>query len=342
MDHDVMMRSVDFALEASGNSNELSIGFFGGEPLLNFKIIREAVEYSKAGAEKRNKKVDFRMTTNATLLSREIMKFLEKENFALLFSIDGPQKIHDRMRKFKGGIPSFQCVMKNIKKYSNNYSADFTVRGTFTRATPNFSEQVLFLNRQGFKSVSVEPAQLNPEDPNSITSDGEIMRIKYEYDRLADIYLESFRSGSPIHFFHFDHCLIKLLQPHPHHSECGSGAGLISITPDGKIFPCFEAVVEEENCIGHIDSGFYPEKRNVFSKMFVDTREGCRECWLRYYCGGGCHAFNIRYNKNIHLPYRPHCELTKHRFMLACWILSEINSLGNTSIRRLKRHLLII
>ena len=341
MSNDVMTRSIDFAFTNSGDSEELSIGFFGGEPLLNFRLIYDAVEYSKKCASKFDKQLDFRLTTNATLLTPDIMEFLSRENFSLLFSIDGTRKIHDRMRKFIGGKASYDIALKNIKTYSRNYSGSFAVRGTFTRTTPNFSEQVLFLNKLGFKRVSVEPAQLDSNHLHSISSCGELMRIKYEYDRMSDIYLERFNNDKPLHFFHFDHFLQKLLQPRACHSECGSGAGLISITPDGRIYPCFEAVVETENCIGHIDTGFDQEKRKVFQQMYVDRREGCKECWIRYFCGGGCNAFNIRYNHNIHDPYIPHCELTKYRFKLACWILSEIVGNGRPAINKLKDHLQI-
>lgn len=339
MSSEVMMKAVDFAFSNSGDTKELSIGFFGGEPLLNFKLICEAVRYSKECAEKFDKKVDFRLTTNATLLTPNVMDFINKENFSLLFSIDGPKNIHDRMRKFKSGMGSHYNVLKNIKKYSHKYSANFTVRGTYTRTTPNFSEQVLFLNEQGFKKISVEPAQLDAIHPHSISNNSEILRIKCEYDKMANIYLDRFNSDAPISFFHFDHCLGKLLQPWPYFSECGAGGGFIAITPDGRIFPCFETVVEKDNCIGHIDFGFDQEKRNIFQRMNVDKRKGCKECWIRYFCGGGCNAFNIRYNHNIHIPYKPHCELTKYRFKLACWILSEIIGKGEKAINKLKKHL---
>ncbi len=339
MSRRIMLKAIDFAFAHSGDFKSVNVGFFGGEPLLNFKLIREAVEYAKNRADTLNKKVTFSMASNAVLLNPDIMDFIQRENFSLLFSLDGPQKIHDRMRKAKNNKGSHAMVLKNIREYSRHYADGFTVRGTFTRTTPNFSEQVLFLNDQGFKSISVEPAQLAETNPHSISTHGEIARIMYEYDKLADIYLEGFDKGKPIHFFHFDHCLKKLLSPQPAYTECGAGGGLIAVAPDGEIFPCFETVPEKENSIGHIDSGFDTHKRRIFQRMHVDAKEECRKCWIKYFCGGGCHAFNIRYNNNIKIPYKPQCEFIKYRFKLSAWILSEIMNGGENAVKKLKKHL---
>ncbi len=339
MSRHIMQKAIDFAFVHSGDFESINVGFFGGEPLLNFKLIREAVEYARNTANSLNKKVTFSMASNAVLLTPDIMDFINRENFSLLFSLDGPQKVHDRMRKTKHRKKTHAVVIKNISEYLRNYSDNFTVRGTFTRTTPNFSDQVLFLNDQGFKSVSVEPAQLVETHPHSISTHGEITRILYEYDKLADLYLKRFNKGQPLHFYHFDHCLKKLLDPKPTHTECGAGGGFIAIAPTGEIFPCFETVPEKENCIGHIDFGFDTHKRRIFQRMHADLREECRRCWIKYFCGGGCHAFNIRYNNNIKIPYKPQCEFIKYRFKLSAWILSEIMNGGERSVKILKKHL---
>jgi uncharacterized protein len=185
----------------------------------------------------------------------------------------------------------------------------------------------------------VEPAQNHPADPLAITSDADILRVRLEYDKLAGLYLERFDEGRPLSFFHFDYVLGKLLRPAPTHTQCGAGGGYVAITPDGELFPCFEMVVEKENCIGNLAEGFDPAKRRRFQRMHADARTGCRDCWLRYHCGGGCHAFNIRYNGDIHLPYRPYCEFARHRFELAAWILSEIAARGPRALKRLQTHL---
>lgn len=340
MSRQVMLRAIDFAFNHSGKNKSINVGFFGGEPLLNFKLIREAVQSAKNIAKESGKNVSFSMTTNATLLTPDIMDFLKKENFSLLFSIDGPQKIHDRMRKTKNNKCTHSIVLKNVKEYMNHYSDEFTVRGTFTRTTPNFSEQVIYLNSQGFRSISVEPAQLDENNPHSISTQGEIARILFEYDKLAVIYLQKIIEGKPLHFFHFDYYLKKLLYPQPTHTECGAGCGYIAVAPDGRIFPCFETVPEKENCIGHIDSGFYKVKRRTFQSMHADVKTECRNCWIKYICGGGCHAFNIRYNNNIKIPYKPQCEFIKHRYMLSSWILAELLNEGEKTINVLKEHLI--
>ncbi|MCX5855882.1 MAG: SPASM domain-containing protein [Deltaproteobacteria bacterium] len=339
MGKEVMTKAIDFAFTHSGKFKEINIGFFGGEPLLNFKRIYEAVQYAKEQAKRINKRVTFSMTSNAVLLNPKIMDFLNQEGFSLIFSIDGPKKIHDKMRKTKNGGFTHSIVLRNLKKFRKKYSDNFTVRGTFTRTTSNFSQQVLFLNDQGFKHVSVEPAQLDEKHPHAISHNGAISRILYEYDQLAEIYLERFNQNNPLHFFHFDQNLRNLLHPVPKYTECGAGGGFVSVIPDGRIFPCFETVPEEKNCIGHVDSGFDKQKRRQFQRMYVDVKRECRKCWIRYHCGGGCHAFNIRYNNNITIPYKPQCVFIKYRFKLAAWILSEIAAQGDKSIKKLKTHL---
>jgi uncharacterized protein len=339
MSRQIMQKAIDFTFAHSGDSKSVNIGFFGGEALLNFKLICEAVEYAKKEANTLNKRVTFSLASNATLLTAGIMDFISRENFSLLFSLDGPQKIHDRMRISRNGENTHSVVLRKIKKYARGYSESFTVRGTFTKTTPNFSEQVIYLNDQGFKSISVEPAQLAENNPHSISNYSDMQRIMLEYDKLADIYLERIRKGKPLHFFHFDNCLRKLLNPSPSHTECGAGSGYIAVAPDGNIFPCFESVAERKNSIGNINSGFYMRKRIVFQRMHVDAKKECRDCWIKYYCGGGCHAFNIRYNYDINIPYKPQCEFIKYRFKLAVWLLSEISAAGEKAINTLEKHI---
>ncbi len=338
MTSQVLRKAIDFGLQHTARRANLDIGFFGGEPLLNFARIREGVEYARRRAVASGKRVSFSMTSNATLLTPEIMEFLVTERFSLIFSLDGPAAIHDRMRRTAGGSATHAQALRNILTYQKKYGGHFTVRGTFTRLTPDFSRQVLFLNRMGFPSVSVEPSQIAASDPLSISAEADMVRIKLEYDKLADIYLDRFRQGRPLTFFHFDHALRKLLNPQPAQTQCGAGGGYVAITPAGDVYPCFEMVVEEENRIGTLDTGFNVSKRREFQKMHANVRRGCKSCWLRNHCGGGCHAFNVRFNGDIHEPYRPNCELTEHRFKLSAWILSEIFSMGSKAVKALHDH----
>ena len=339
MSSEVLRAAIDFAFRHAVRGRRLDLGFFGGEPLLNIERIREGVLYARQRAQALGQQLGFSMTSNATLLDSEIMEFLAREDFALIFSLDGPRRIHDKLRKDPAGRGTHARALRNIQRYRRRYGDGFTVRGTFTRLTPNFSEQVLFLNDQGFRSISVEPSQIKPSDPLSISSPADILRVKLEYDKLADLYLERFDQGRPLNFFHFDHPLRKLLRPEPLHTQCGAGSGYVAITPEGKIFPCFEAVVEEENCIGDLQRGFDVRRRRVFQSIHADSRRGCQDCWLRHYCGGGCHAFNIRYNRDIHVPYRPYCEFAEHRLKLAAWMLSQVQAGGRDALRRLAVHL---
>ncbi len=335
----VMRRSVDFAFAHSGALERMNIGFFGGEPLMNFPLVREAVAYARVKGAAMGKTATFSLASNAMALGPSIMEFLHRERFSLLFSLDGPRTVHDRLRTTRTGRGSHAVAEKRILDYRRRFADEFTVRGTFTRTTPNFADQVLYLNDRGFSSVSVEPAQLDAAVPHSMTTPGEIARVLHEYDRLADLYVERFDRGRALHFFHFDHVLRKLLEPRPTHTECGAGSGYIAVAPDGSIFPCFETVAEKRNRIGHVDAGFDAPRRRVFQRMHADARPECRACWLKYSCGGGCHAFNIRFNGDISVPYRPHCIFIRHRFKLCAWILAEIAGRGDGAVGRLKEHL---
>lgn len=336
---EVVTKAIDYVFAHAPKEGEISIGFFGGEPLMNIDGIRKAVAHAKARAAAAGLGVSFSMTSNATLLTDDIMQMLRDEKFSLIFSLDGPPGVHDQMRKARGGRGTHARVLQRIQAYRERYGGSFTVRGTFTAATPRFSEQVVYLNEQGFTDISVEPAQLDASNPAAITTAKQIDEIKEEYERLADIFLAWFDQGRFLHFFHFEKGLRALLKPHPMYTECGAGAGFIAITPEGKIFPCFEAVVEDENCIGDIESGFDAVKRSVFQAMHVELKETCRSCWVKHACGGGCHAFNIRYNGAINEPYQAHCELIRHRFMTCAWLLAEINDRGKPAMRRLWKEL---
>jgi uncharacterized protein len=341
MSEEVMHKALTFAFEQGKRSDFLEVGFFGGEPLLNFRLIHKAVAHVRSQARLTGKMVNFSLTSNATLLNDEIMNFLAEERFSLIFSLDGPAKIHDRMRLDKKGRPTHQLILQNILTFKENYSNRFMVRGTFTATTPNFAEQVLSLNELGFDSISVEPAQLEDTHPHCISPDGKILRILHEYETLADMYVEQLIKGRPLRFFHFDDALRRIIFPEPYHKQCGAGGGLVAVAPDGRLFPCFEAVVEDENCIGHVDTGFDRHKRLRFQKIHADTKKVCRDCWIKYSCGGGCHAFNIRYNNNINVPYEPNCLLIKHRYKLAAWILAKVVEQGDEALEKLKSHVSI-
>jgi uncharacterized protein len=339
MKKEVVFKALDFVFAQARKGGELNIGFFGGEPILNYRGICEGVKYARNCAARFGNKVSFSLTSNATLLTEDIMKMLSSEKFSLIFSLDGPPEIHDRMRQTRSGAATQARVLQNVLDYQRQFGDEFTVRGTFTAITPEFSQQVVYLNEQGFKNVSVEPAQLDPSHPGAIVTPEQIAQIKEEYEHLAEIFLAWFDQGSYLHFFHFDDCLRRLLKPRPKYTECGAGGGFIAIIPDGRIFPCFEAVMEDRNCIGHIDSGFDPVKRAVFQRMYVGAKDTCRSCWLKHACGGGCHAFNIRYNGTIDKPYEPQCEFLRHRHMTSAWLLSEINARGKEAVERLQGYL---
>ena len=250
-------------------------------------------------------------------------------------------------------IPDFQSIMRpllalladgqthSISDIHDALCAHFGLSQDEIKERIASGTQTIMRNRVGWARTYLNKAGLLsiPQRAHAMITDRGRQVLAECPERVDVRYLKRFDEGRPLSFFHFDYVLGKLLRPAPTHTQCGAGGGYVAVTPDGELFPCFELVVEKENCIGSLAEGFDPAKRRRFQRMHADARTGCRDCWLRYHCGGGCHAFNIRYNRDIHLPYRPYCEFARHRFELAAWILSEIAARGPRALKRLQAHL---
>ncbi|MBE5765260.1 MAG: thioether cross-link-forming SCIFF peptide maturase [Clostridiales bacterium] len=323
MSEEVALKAVDFLIENSGNRKILEMDFFGGEPLLNFDVVKKTVEYANEKASALGKKFLFTMTTNGVLLRGEIADWLNENMENVVLSLDGRQEIHDDVRKTVNGKGSFEVIIQNFKDFvAKRGDKSYYIRGTFTNKNLDFAKDVLFMADSGFKEISLEPVVLEKGHELAITEEM-LPEIKEEYKRLAREYIKRRKEGKGFHFFHFTidleggPCLAKRV------NACGAGNEYFSVTPVGDIYPCHQFADKPEFYMGNVFEGKINEEiRAKFKNSSLFTREGCEDCFARYHCSGGCAANNYVFNGDINKPYKQTCEMLKARTECAMHILS--------------------
>lgn len=323
MSFEVGKKAIDFLVGNSGHRRNLEVDFFGGEPLMNFDVVKQIVEYGRSLEEEHNKKFRFTLTTNGVLLNDEIMEYVNKEMSNLVLSIDGRKEINDKMRPARNGKGSYDIILpKYIKAAESRNQTDYYVRGTFTHYNTDFVKDVLHLADLGFKQISVEPVVSPPEEPYAITEE-DIPAICEGYDELAREMLAREREGKGFNFFHYmidlegGPCVAKRL------SGCGSGTEYLAVTPWGDLYPCHQFVGNEDFLLGNLDEGI---KRNDICSDFklcnVYSKPKCRECFARFFCSGGCAANAYNFHGSINESYDIGCELQKKR--VECALMLEV------------------
>ncbi|MGI6587963.1 MAG: thioether cross-link-forming SCIFF peptide maturase [Peptococcia bacterium] len=321
MDLETGKKALDFLVTASGPRQHIEIDYFGGEPLLNFPVVKELIKYGQEKAQRAGKILKQTLTTNAVLLNTEIIDFLNKENVYLILSIDGRPEVHDRMRPLAGGQESFPQVERQIKEFVNRQKDEtYYVRGTYTHFNLDFSEDILFLVEHGYNRVSIEPVVADPKQDYALRT-ADLPILKEQYKILAQKWLEYYRQGRPFQFFHFNldldkgPCLLKRL------SGCGAGNEYLAVSPSGELYPCHQFMENKAFLLGNVFDGIQKQTlRNVFRQAHVLNKEKCRECWARFYCGGGCHANAYNFNRDVYKPYELGCELQKTRLEYALYV----------------------
>lgn len=313
---EVGKKAFDFLVTQSKNRHNLEVDFFGGEPLMNFQVVKNLVAYGRSLEKEYNKRFNFTMTTNAVLLNDENMRWIDDNMNNVVLSLDGRKAVNDHMRKTVSGGGSFDVIIENIKKMAALREAsgkEYYVRGTYTKNNLDFGKDVEFLAKQGFRSVSVEPV-VTDETKNYAILEGDVDRIKAEYDRLALAYLDKEAKGLDYLFYHFmvnldaGPCVYKRI------SGCGAGRDYVAVTPQGTIYPCHQFVGNDDFIMGNVDEGITnPQIKETFMGANLLKKEACRECWCRYFCGGGCHANAWNFNHTVMEPYDVSCEIEKRR-----------------------------
>jgi uncharacterized protein len=324
----VAKKAIDFLVAKSKNKHNLTICFFGGEPLLNFQVIKKVVDYTQRIRKEKNKQFRFNITTNGTKLTEKIRKFLAKHNINIIFSIDGPKDIHDKMRRFRNGKGSYDEVSKNLLKLiddANHLGLNFSIRSTFTRWNFDIHRIATHLVNLGCKDISIEPAITKHKNLEIRKSD--LQALKEEYMKFAKIYIDEIKNGNYYSFFHFRHVMDQTTVATRYFNQCGAGNGYLAISSDGEIFPCHRFVGNDDFLMGNIFDGKIDKSLNdKFRNAHVNKKKKCLKCWARYICGGGCHAYAIEYNNNILVPFNIECELMKHRIELGVYVYSELRN----------------
>ena len=321
MSYEVGRKALDFLVANSGNRRNLEVDFFGGEPLMNFQVVKDLVAYGRSLEETHDKKFRFTLTTNGVLLNDDIMEFANQEMGNVVLSIDGRKEVHDRMRPFRKGVGSYDLIVPKFQKFAESRHQDkYYVRGTFTHYNLDFSEDVLHLADLGFKQISVEPVVAEPKEPYAIREE-DLPKLFEEYDKLAVEMIRRHKSGEDFNFFHFmidlegGPCVAKRL------SGCGSGTEYLAVTPWGDFYPCHQFVGNEKFLLGNVDEGILnTDIRDEFKCCNVYAKEKCRKCFARFYCSGGCAANAYNFSGDICGAYDIGCELQKKRIECAIMI----------------------
>lgn len=321
MSYEVGKQALDFLIANSGNRKNLEVDFFGGEPLMNFEVVKKLVEYGREQEKLHNKKFRFTLTTNGILLNDEIMEFANKEMANVVLSIDGRKEINDLMRPSRNGKGSYDIILPKFEKVAESRNQNnYYVRGTFTHNNLDFSEDVIHLAELGFKQISVEPVVALPEESYAIKEE-DVEKVYEEYDKLAAYILQKKKAGEGFNFFHFmidltgGPCVAKRL------SGCGSGTEYMAVTPWGDLYPCHQFVGEEKYLMGNVFEGVKtPELQEEFKCCNVYSKEKCKDCFAKFYCSGGCAANSYKFHGSIHDAYDIGCQLERKRVECALMI----------------------
>ena len=280
MSFEVGKRALDFLVENSGNRHNLEVDFFGGEPLLNFGVVKDLVAYARSIEKEHNKNFRFTLTTNGMLIDDDVIEFANKECVNVVLSLDGRREIHDRFRVDYAGKGSFDTIVPKFQKLVEARGGkNYYMRGTFTHANPDFLEDIKVMLDLGFNELSMEPVVCAPGDPAELTpEDMEI--VKDQYEKLAELMLERKKAGKPFTFYHYmidltgGPCIYKRI------SGCGSGTEYMAVTPWGDLYPCHQFVGEDKYKLGNIYDGVTnTEAQDEFAACNVYAREECRDCW---------------------------------------------------------------
>ncbi|MGL5330572.1 MAG: thioether cross-link-forming SCIFF peptide maturase [Peptostreptococcaceae bacterium] len=317
MSAEVGKKAIDYLIANSGNRRNLEIDFFGGEPLMNFDVVKELVEYGREAQKEKGKNIRFTITTNGILLDDEKIKYINENMHNAVLSLDGRKSVNDNMRPTLNDKGSHDIILPKFKKLVEGRSEDkyYYIRGTFTRENLDFADDVMYFAEQGFGLTSIEPVVDDESNPYALREE-DLPKVFEEYEKLAVKYADMQVKGDDFKFFHFiidlnqGPCVIKRI------TGCGAGNEYLAVTPNGDIYPCHQFVGNEDYKLANImdEEVVLPlDKTNEFRNAHVYSKDDCKTCWNKFYCSGGCHANAINFNGDISKPYELGCEMQKKR-----------------------------
>lgn len=320
MDKEIARKAVDYLVANSGNKHNIEIDFFGGEPLMNFDVVKDVVIYGRSIEKAANKHFYFTITTNGSLLTDDRIHFINEHMDNVVISIDGRKEVHDRVRHDSAGHGSYDHIMPMAQKLvAGRNGKSYFVRGTFTKRNMDFSKDVMHLAHMGFDEISVEPVVGSGSD--LYFDEADIPALLQEYENLALQYIDSLSSGHKFRFYHFHinlyngPCLFKRI------NSCGAGGEYLAVSPKGDLYPCHQFVGQDEFIVGNVNTGIQNQDLcSLFRKTNILTKAKCRDCWAKLFCSGGCHAHAFYSNGSINKPDELSCTLQKKRIECAVMI----------------------
>lgn len=326
MSLEVGKKAIDFIIENSKHRKNIEIDFFGGEPLMNWEMVKGVVDYARAREEETGKNFRFTMTTNGVLLNDEIIDYLNENMHNVVLSLDGRKEVNDRMRPTANGKGSYDVILPKFKKLVEKRGGkQYYLRGTFTHNNLDFAEDVKHMTELGFKEVSVEPV-VAPNEMSYAIKPGDISTLCEEYEKLAKYIVKQTKEGENFNFFHFMVDLEGGPCVHKRLAGCGSGTEYLAVTPEGDLYPCHQFVGLPEFKMGDVNVGVTnTEMRSKFEKCNVYSKDECRSCWAKFFCSGGCAANSYNFHGDIHSVYEIGCELQKKRLECAIGIKAELS-----------------
>lgn len=324
MSFEVGKRALDFLIENSGTRRNLEVDFFGGEPLMNFDVVKQLVAYARSIEKEKGKNFRFTLTTNGMLIDDDVIAFANKEMSNVVLSLDGRKEIHDRFRVDYAGQGSWERIVPKFQKLVEARGGrNYYMRGTFTHANPDFLNDIQQMLDLGFSELSMEPVVCAKGDPSELTEE-DFNIVAEQYEKLAELMQKRDREGRPFTFYHYmidltgGPCIYKRI------SGCGSGTEYMAVTPSGELYPCHQFVGEEAFKLGDIWKGVTNlEKQSEFAACNVYAREECRDCWAKLYCSGGCAANAYHATGSITGIYEYGCRLFRKR--MECAIMLAVD-----------------
>lgn len=323
MSYDVGKRALDYLVENSGTRHNLEVDFFGGEPLMNWQVVKDLVAYGHELEKTHDKKFRFTLTTNGVLLDDEVMEFANREMSNVVLSLDGRKEVHDKLRTTRNGKGSYDMIVPKFQKLAElRGQKDYYIRGTYTHYNTDFTSDILHMADLGFKEISIEPVVADPKEPYALRQE-DLPKLLSEYDRLAVEMLKRRRAGNGFTFYHYmidltgGPCIVKRI------SGCGVGTEYMAVTPCGDFYPCHQFVGDPDFLMGNVYDGVTNAGvRDTFKLCNVYAHEECKTCFARLYCSGGCAANAYHSTGSVNGIYEMGCEL--HRKRIECAIMLKV------------------
>ena len=325
MSLEVGKKALEYLVKNSGSRRNLEVDFFGGEPLMNFGLVKDLVSYGRSLEKEYNKKFRFTITTNGVLLDEEIMDYINENMDNIVLSLDGRKEVNDNMRMTINDQGSYDIILPKFKRMvEKRGTKDYYIRGTFTSKNLDFSNDALDFYNNGFRSISIEPV-VTPDEMDYALREEHLQDILKEYEKFSKEYINIKKKDKDFNFFHFmidlnqGPCIIKRAV------GCGAGSEYMAVTPEGDLYPCHQFVGEEEFKMGSVFDGVKnKDLRSKFKNANVYNKEECRVCWARFYCSGGCHANSYHTHKDLNKAYSLGCEMEKKRIECAISIIANL------------------